>query len=224
MKTAEVVARRIVRDATAAGLGPGDALENEAAMVSTYGVARGTLREALRLLESQGILEIKPGLGGGPVLRPMHPRELGRVLALHLQAAGVTYEEVARANVAIEALMAELAAATRDPAGWGDGEVEGVDDRADHRFHEWVHARAGNGALELLAGAVGSVMAHHLRMSVDTDLLAMESIDDHRAILGAILAGDPSAAGAAMREHWNHTFERARSEESDFFDTVVEWL
>ena len=67
-KAAMVVAQRIVRDIGRAGLRPGDLLPPERAMLETYGTGRGTLREALRLLEFQGVIALKPGPGGGPIL------------------------------------------------------------------------------------------------------------------------------------------------------------
>ena len=66
VKASERVAQEIVRDIVRRGLETGDRLPLEAAMVEEYGVSRTSLREALRLLEVQGLISLKPGPGGGP--------------------------------------------------------------------------------------------------------------------------------------------------------------
>ncbi len=68
LKTAESVARDIVNDIVASGLGEGDVLASEAKMVEQYAVSRESLREGLRLLEAQGLIRIRRGPGGGPVV------------------------------------------------------------------------------------------------------------------------------------------------------------
>ena len=58
-KTSEVVARSIVRLAQQQGLTAGARLPSEAEMISAYRVGRGTLREALRILEVNGFITLK---------------------------------------------------------------------------------------------------------------------------------------------------------------------
>ena len=67
-KTAILLAQRIVGEITDQNLAPGTLLLPEREMLQRYGVARGTLREALRFLEIQGVLTIKPGPSGGPTV------------------------------------------------------------------------------------------------------------------------------------------------------------
>ena len=67
-KTALIVAKRVVEDIYKSGQSAGDRLPPERVMLEHYGVGRGTLREALRFLELQGVLTLKPGPGGGPVI------------------------------------------------------------------------------------------------------------------------------------------------------------
>ena len=67
-RAATRVARNIVSDIQERSLRPGAKLEPEHVMVEQQGVARGTVREALRYLEFQGALRIKAGPGGGPIV------------------------------------------------------------------------------------------------------------------------------------------------------------
>ena len=88
VKASERVAQDIVRDIVRRGLQTGDRLPLEAAMVEEYGVSRTSLREALRILEVQGLISLKPGPGGGPVVGTVEPSHLARTAALyfHLSA------------------------------------------------------------------------------------------------------------------------------------------
>ena len=88
-KTAERVAADIVRDLVAEGLRTGDHLPLEAAMVERYHASRASVREALRLLEVQGLIHLKPGPGGGPVVGQVDPANLARLNAL-VDNRGVT--------------------------------------------------------------------------------------------------------------------------------------
>ena len=70
-KTHELVADKIRRQIVAGDLAEGERLPPEDDLTAQFGVARTTLREALRVLESQGLLAIRRGRGGGPVVT--HP-------------------------------------------------------------------------------------------------------------------------------------------------------
>src|SRR6185312_1048128 len=93
-KTSEVVAFAVARDIVEHGLRCGDRLPLEAEMVDHYGVSRESLREALRLLEAQGIVTIRRGPGGGPVVGKASSMNLARTMTLYFQLAGATYDEL----------------------------------------------------------------------------------------------------------------------------------
>src|SRR5262245_25891586 len=111
IKTSESVARDIIRDVVRLRLRTGDGLPNEAAMIAQYGVSRESLREALRLLEVQGLITLRRGPGGGPIVGQIDPANLGRTSTLYFHVAGSTYQELFDAWVLTEKVQAELAAA-----------------------------------------------------------------------------------------------------------------
>ena len=113
----QIIAHDLVGQITARQAGPGLALPPEAEMVKAYGVGRATLREALRLLEVQGLLSMWPGPGGGPVVSTLGAADFARVASLYLQVSGATKGEIIAARVELEACMARLAAEAQDPAG-----------------------------------------------------------------------------------------------------------
>ena len=89
-----MVARRILLDAEAMGLGPGDQLMAETKMMEIYSAGRASVREALRILEVQGVVSIRTGRGGGPVLERLKTRDVGDSLKLYFQQRQATYGDV----------------------------------------------------------------------------------------------------------------------------------
>ena len=114
LKASESVARDIVDDIVVRRLREGDGLPPESAMLQQYGVSRETLREGLRLLEVQGLISIRRGPGGGPIVGAVDPANLGRTSTLYYHLAGATYAELFEAWVVCERIIAELAAANPD--------------------------------------------------------------------------------------------------------------
>jgi DNA-binding FadR family transcriptional regulator len=200
-------------------------------MLAEYGVSRGSLREALRILELHGIIAIKAGPGGGPVVTAADAADFGRMTSLHFQASGVTFGELAEARLAIEPLIARLAAANRDDEGAarmaelaaaeGDGEHDGL--AASLEFHELLGALAGNGALALLAGSFREIFRRYVAAAVlQQDYGTIEEL--HAEIAAAVAAGDPDAAEAAMRRHIQLIVDEFRRREPRLAGAVVNWL
>jgi DNA-binding FadR family transcriptional regulator len=104
------VARKLVSEIRRRRLRPGTQLDSEHRMVEEFGVARATVREALRFLELQGALRIKAGPGGGPVVSVPGADHLASVLSLHLQFADASFSSVVDARRAIYPVLASQAA------------------------------------------------------------------------------------------------------------------
>src|SRR5215469_10118495 len=82
----------------------------ERAMLETYATGRGTLREALRLLEFQGVIALKPGPGGGPILLNPAASHLASTLQLLMQLSQAPYRVVVEARLALEPAISRAAA------------------------------------------------------------------------------------------------------------------
>src|SRR5215204_5074996 len=79
-KVSEVVAREILSEITEQDLQPGAKLGPESEMLERYDIGRSSLREALRILEVYGVITIKPGPGGGPVVRRLSSRDFAHLM------------------------------------------------------------------------------------------------------------------------------------------------
>src|SRR4051794_14541226 len=173
LKTSESVARDIVHDIVEQQLETGDSLPSEAVMLEHYGVSRESLREALRLLEVQGLISIRRGPGGGPIVGTVDPANLGRVSTLFFYMAGATYRELFEAWVVGESTLAEMAA--RNPSAEARQEamapyLAGASSRVTGEIEEFVeqhvsfHAIIGrlaaNRVIELTMQVYGMIVSH----------------------------------------------------------------
>lgn len=109
-KASERLARHLATSIVEGAYEEGDRLPHESEMLTQTGVGRATLREALRLLEVWGLVVIRTGPGGGPVVRKPSPEEFAEQFALILQFQQLTLRDVSDARVALEPMVARLAA------------------------------------------------------------------------------------------------------------------
>jgi GntR family transcriptional regulator, transcriptional repressor for pyruvate dehydrogenase complex len=214
-KAAVLVARRIADSIVGGGLRDGDPLPNEAAMLREFDVGRPTLREALRLLETQGILRMKPGPGGGPVVRRPDPGDLAGAMTLFLQSLHARWGEALVAWAALEPVVAGLAAREASAE-----QVDALDEQVGHMraavggagfyaanaaFHALLAESAGNTVLLVALEAIARVTAEsgaqiHLPQS-----FRAAQVEQAEALVRAVRARDqPAATGvmAGMMADW----------------------
>ena len=213
LKTAEAFARDLVRDIVNNGLGTGDKLPSEAVMLEEFGLSRESLREGLRLLEVQGLITIRRGPGGGPIVGHLDPAALGRTSTLYYHLAGGTYAELLEAWVVTEVILAERAARNPDrdavreamepylvPPPADDDELTKFVLAHTH-FHGVLASLAENRVLEMMLQTIGQIVTHHVLGHADPrhDRDTIEA--DHVAIARAVAAGAPQKAAKAMEQH-----------------------
>ncbi|MEQ3549522.1 FCD domain-containing protein [Pseudonocardia nematodicida] len=226
------VAREIVRDIAARGLGVGDTLEPESEMMQRYQVARASLREALRILEVHGLIRMKPGPGGGPIVSEVDSVEFGRMMTLFLQAKGIQFNELVEARLIIEPLAARLAAARHDPE---DKEVlrrivqDGLDAEGDEQwlaasnaFHATVLSMSGNGLIDLFARAMKEIFTERAS-AVYVARRRGHVRRTHSDIADAIIAGDADVAEDLMRAHMEEYARTVARREPQLMEEIVDW-
>jgi DNA-binding FadR family transcriptional regulator len=240
LKTSESMARDLVHDIISSGRQPGDALPSEVAMLAQYGVSRESLREGLRLLEVQGLISIRRGPGGGPVVGMVDPANLGRTATLYYQMAGATYEELFEAWVFAECELAARAA--RHPSReerlaamapyLDDHDGDEPDDEpagvagfvARHSsFHASIATLARNRVLELTLQSMGQIVTHHVAVNEDPRVIRDLIATDHRRLAKAITAGHGTLARTLMRQHIEDIGRYHREQSTVRMDEVIEW-
>jgi GntR family transcriptional regulator, transcriptional repressor for pyruvate dehydrogenase complex len=233
-KTAMIVARRIVRDIDRLSLRPGDKLPAERKMLEEYQVGRGTLRESLRFLELQGIISLKPGPGGGPIVEQPEAGNLATLVALLLQFADAPYRVVAEVRVALEPMMARLAAERISPdavaelSGTVTAMEEGISEQetfldANKRFHDVIAWSSGNALFGYLVDALADILDGTM-LGIDYPPHRRTAIlKAHRRILDAIASGDAAAAQGAMADHIGEYVRYAERKFPDVLTRRVVW-
>ena len=94
----------------------GDTLPSERQLKDMFNISRGTLREALRVLEQKGLIEIKLGVGGGSVVKDLNADQVSEGLALLIRSQKVSLNHLAEFREDVEGFVAARAAANRSPA------------------------------------------------------------------------------------------------------------
>jgi len=89
----------------------GDTLPSERQLKEMFSISRGTLREALRVLEQKGLIEIKLGVGGGSVVRDVNADQISESLGLLIRSQNVSLNHLAEFREDVEGIVAARAAA-----------------------------------------------------------------------------------------------------------------
>jgi DNA-binding FadR family transcriptional regulator len=232
-KVSAIIAREIVRDIARQQLAPGTTLESESAMLRRYQVARASLREALRILETHGLIRIKPGPGGGPVVSNVTSAAFGRMATLFFQVQGTRFGELVEARLILEPVMARLAAERQNPAD--NEELKAIalagfdaDDDATWRpasraFHDKVLSMSGNGLLNLVAGALNDIFSDRVSGLLYGGRQREQIKKVHAEIAEAVSAGDAERTESLMREHMNDYKKAVAKREPRLLDEVVDW-
>jgi DNA-binding FadR family transcriptional regulator len=95
---ADLIKKAILSDKFKAG----DKLPAERNLATQFQVGRMTIREALRTLETKGLIAIRKGSSGGAFVQPAPPTQMAEMIIDNLQLDGVTFEEVAESRVVLE--------------------------------------------------------------------------------------------------------------------------
>jgi GntR family transcriptional regulator, transcriptional repressor for pyruvate dehydrogenase complex len=233
-KAAMLVAQRIVRDIGRAGLRPGDLLPPERAMLETYETGRGTLREALRLLEFQGVIALKPGPGGGPILMNPAAAHLASTLQLLMQLNQAPYRMLIEARSSLEPVLSRLAAERIDSRALAElaGSVarmrEHIDDRdafrdSNRRFHDVIAWSSGNVLFAYIVDAVLGILDGTALGIDDPGGRRAAILRAHEEIYAAIARHDADAAGERMREHIESYTSHAQRKFPEILAQTVTW-
>jgi GntR family transcriptional repressor for pyruvate dehydrogenase complex len=223
LKTAEIVARTLRRLIVDGELKDGDFLPTEAELVNQFSVGRATLREAVRLLESDGLIEVRRGSRSGARVRIPGAEIVARPAGMLLQLAGATLDDVMAAREAIEPAAAkwlarqgttaafdELRAILADefPSAWKSGRLA----EAAATFHRRLVELTDNATLSLIAGMLQEITERHtaetLRRRRNLPKAHFERLMvSYNRLIDLLLDGDGDGAEAHWRRHLDTTRE-----------------
>ena len=194
-KVADLVATSLRRMIATGELNDGDWLPPEAELVANFGVSRPTLREAFRLLEADGLVEIRRGPPGGARVTTPGPERAAGLFGLILSLSGATLEDVYQARMAIEPQAARRVAQSADPESIARLEEVIADLRAagddldafaeiSSTFHRELVRLGGNQTLSAVVRLLAEIGTRHLTRVLDanTHTLAEHQANEQRAL------------------------------------------
>ena len=228
-KVAEALAQEIVHEIVSRKLTPGTLLPSEAQMLEDYGVGRGSLREALRILEVHGLITMKPGRNGGPMVVEVNTRDFGRMSTLFFHMAGMTFQQLIDARLVMEPLMARLAAERRgEELEVPDAKRVAVEDDdcyfdATQDFHKTVASMSDNPVLNLMAMSLEDIFQDQISGVLFPKSKRRQVLTVHEDIAQAIGEGRADDAEKLMRQHMLEYAEYVRKRKGPLMDEVVDW-
>ena len=164
------IADELRRLIIAGELDEGDSLGHEPELIERFGVSRPSLREALRILEAEGLITVVRGVLGGVIVHRPDRRQTARTAALVLQTRNVSLADVFQARTIIEPAAVRLVAQARNRRSSAkrlrvliEVQEEAIEDvvafgQANAQFHEELVAMAGNQTLTILAEMLNEVV------------------------------------------------------------------
>ncbi|WP_436772420.1 FadR/GntR family transcriptional regulator [Yinghuangia sp. YIM S09857] len=226
---AEAVRRPSIADAVAArlrarildGVVPdGGALPKQDDLMAEFGVGRTTVRQAFRILETEGLITVRRGNAGGAVVHVPQPADAAHMFGMVMHARQVALADLAGAMRHLEPVCAALCAARGDratevvphlravhgrmAAALGDGREYLRENRA---FHEALVALCGNATMQILLGAVEVLWARQEQAwagaaLADTDRAAREAgLRVHGRLIDLVESGDEAEAYRVAAGH-----------------------
>lgn len=212
-RASEVLAERLRHKILEGGLPPGTSLPPERELADQSGLSRGSVRDALRTLEVEGLVEIRPGRGGGTVVRRPDGTSLHRMLEAFIRGRQVRFRSVLEVRELMEPECAALAAARRNEEDLHL--LHELTERLRAQAHDveaflttnaqWHVAVADASHNELYAAFMHAI-SEEIRAGTDvaglnTEDVIARALQAHDRVVEAIEARDSQAAREHMRRH-----------------------
>ena len=222
-KAGEAVAAELRRQIVTGRLKPGDKLQPESVLQSEFAISRPTMREALRLLESESLISISRGKHGGARVSSIDLGSVARQVGTFLQLEGTTLPDVWVARTVLEPPAAGLLAARRDPGVLAElaGNVEqarvaaGTDliryAELSAEFSMLITRHCGNKTLHLLASLIYDIIrrqhqhvTERTRDKASVDRLRQESLRTREQTIELMRKGKVVEVERFWRAHLEH--------------------
>lgn len=213
------VADEIKRWVVERGLAKGDRLPGEQDMIERFGMSKGTIREAMRILEAQGLVETRTGPGGGSFVGEVTAERARSLLANYFYFKNLTITDIYQLRRLLEPeLVADLAGKLseedlrelEDMISQYDHPAASIEEeRAQHvatlRFHARLAEHSKNELLGFLIGFMAQILSDLTvwRRLYDppNHELWQRGLDYQIALVGALRRGDAVSARAVMAQH-----------------------
>lgn len=221
-RVAEILASRLRDDILSGRLKEGDVLPSQESLFGEFGVSPPALREAIHILETDGLISVRRGNVGGAIVHGPSAERTAHMISMVLQARAATPADVSEALMHLEPICAGMCAAREDRMtevvpqlqAQIEAQTAQFDDVAQYvpnarRFHETLVSRCGNEPMILLIGSLELIWSAHESAvwSDDGDPTTMvdktrrAALRDHQRLLDAICDGNAARSVRLAQDH-----------------------
>jgi GntR family transcriptional regulator, transcriptional repressor for pyruvate dehydrogenase complex len=221
-RVAEIVASKLRDDILSGRLKEGDVLPSQESLFGAFGVSPPAVREAIHILETDGLISVRRGNVGGAVVHLPTAERTAHMISMVLQARSATPVDVSAALMHLEPICAGMCAAREDRIAEVvpylqheiDQQTAQFDDVSQYvpnarRFHEMLVSRCGNEPMILLIGSMeliwsaheSSVWNDHRKPAPMTAKTRRAALRDHQRLLDAIRDGNSARAVRLAQDH-----------------------
>ncbi len=222
-RVAEIVASKLRDDILSGRLQEGDVLPSQESLFAEFGVSPPALREAIHILETDGLISVRRGNVGGAVIHHPTAERTAHMISMVLQARSATPVDVSEALMHLEPICAGMCAAREDrmtkvvPYLQNEINIQTTqfDDDSQYvpnarRFHEMLVSRCGNEPMILLIGSLELIWSAHESSVWNgqagdpapmVDKTKRAALRDHQRLLDAIRDGNAARAVRLAQDH-----------------------
>jgi DNA-binding FadR family transcriptional regulator len=219
-RVAEIIAARLRDDILSGRLKEGDVLPSQDGLLAEFAVSPPALREAIHMLEMDGLISVRRGNMGGAVVHLPSADRTAHMISMVLQSRSATPADVSGALMHLEPICAGMCAAREDRltevVPYLEDEIrlqtQQFDDLSRYvpnarRFHEAIVSRCGNEPMILLIGSLELIWSAHESAvwGDERDPLNHKTmraaLRDHQRLLDAIRDGNQARAVRLATEH-----------------------
>jgi len=229
MQVAEALKDMVVKE----GWQPGDRLPGEAELMARFAMAKGTIREAMRLLEAQGLVKSRTGPGGGNFVHEVSRARAKALLGNYFYFKSLTIDDIYRLRRALEPdlaadlagrLSAEtLARLEANVAEYDKPADTPEEEREQHvaslRFHAILAEQSDNPLLgffmDFMVNLLSDLTVYRALYAPPNRELWEKGRDYQLRLIEALKEGDARAARAIMRAHMDTAWRLMRGQEAE---------
>ena len=213
------------------GLQAGDRLPNEAELIERFGMAKGTVREAMRILEAQGLIKTRTGPGGGSFVHEVSRQRAKALLGNYFYFKDLTIGDIYQLRLTLEPeLAASLAGKLSDDvltsleeniATYSEPAASLDEERDQHvaslRFHAILAEQAKNPLLgfviDFMVNLLTDLTVYRRLYSPPNIELWKQGHDHQRQLVIALREGNADEAKAIMSDHMETAWKLMRRQE-----------
>ena len=221
------------------GLNAGDRLPNEAELIERFGMAKGTIREAMRILEAQGLIKTRTGPGGGSFVHEVSRQRAKALLGNFFYFKDLTIGDIYQLRLTLEPeLAASLAGKLpesilelleKNTAEYSEPAATLDEERDQHvaslRFHAILAEQSQNPLLgfviDFMVNLLTDLTVYRRLYSLPNIELWKQGRDHQRQLIAALRNGEPDKARAIMTDHMQTAWKLMRQQEVEMENRFI---